>query len=423
EQSQKLKIRQSNGGYQELEWVTQKSVQGMIISQQQDHAYALRMAGLERPNVIAQFWQMAKTKNLQDFEKALSSLQLPMFNILYSDIKGNIFYLHNAIAPKRKAGNWQDWQKIQPGDSDENLWTEYHPYSTLPKLTNPKTGWLQNTNDPPWTSTFPSELDPKNYPPDLAGSSLVDAENIFRTQGSLKLLKDSSKLSLEDIIKDKFSSRLEISDRLLPLLIPAAKMLANPLGLEAAEVLKKWDRQANSDSRGMVLFMLWVSTLDTNRVFSKPWQEANPLDTPSGLADINTALAVLEGVAAQVKLLYGSLDVSWGEVATMQQGKYQLPASGASGKLGSFRVLNFATTADQKFRATFGDSYIAVIEFSDPIQAKTLMVYGNSSQPNSPHLGDQLSLYSKNQLRPVWRKKAEILEHLEAREVIPLNLP
>ncbi|MGL5035948.1 MAG: penicillin acylase family protein, partial [Microcystaceae cyanobacterium] len=45
EQSQKLKIRQSNGGYQELEWVTQKSVQGMIISQQQDHAYALRIAG------------------------------------------------------------------------------------------------------------------------------------------------------------------------------------------------------------------------------------------------------------------------------------------------------------------------------------------------------------------------------------------
>jgi len=29
------------------------------------------------------------------------------------------------------------------------------------------------------------------------------------------------------------------------------------------------------------------------------------------------------------------------------------------------------------------------------------MVYGNASQPNSAHVGDQLPLYAKNQLRPL----------------------
>ncbi len=418
EEKQVLKIRSQNGQEQVLEWVTQKSIQGMIISQQKDRAYALRIAGLERPGVVEQFWQMAKANNLSSFEKALRQLQLPMFNILYSDRGGNIAYWHNAIAPQRESGNWESWGKIQPGNTRQTLWTDYLSYEELPKLMNPKTGWLQNSNDPPWTSTFPMELNPKNYADDLAGPTLADAEDIFRTQRSLKMLLADSKMSLNQIIRDKFSSRLEMGDRLLPLLIPAAKMLANPLGLEAAEVLKKWDHQANADSRGAVLFMLWVSTISPEKVFSKPWQADKPLDTPTGLADINMALAVLEGVAAQVKLLYGSLNVTWGEVMTMKQGKYQFPASGAAGELGSFRVVEYLPTADQRFQAYFGDSFIAAIAFTKPLQAQTLMVYGNASQPNSPHVGDQLPLYAKNQLKPAWRDPSEILKHLEKREVL-----
>ncbi|MFM7575446.1 MAG: penicillin acylase family protein, partial [Microcystaceae cyanobacterium] len=242
EQKQILKIRSQNGQEQVLEWVTQKSIHGMIISQQKDRAYALRIAGLERPGVVEQFWQIAKANNLSSFEKALRQLQLPMFNILYSDRGGNIAYWYNAIAPKRESGNWKSWGKIQPGDTRQTLWTEYLNYEDLPKLINPKSGWLQNSNDPPWTSTFPMELNPNNYADDLAGSSLTAAEDIFRTQRSLKMLLAANKMSLDQMIRDKFSSRLEMADRLLPLLIPAAKMLANPLGLEAAEILKNWDR-------------------------------------------------------------------------------------------------------------------------------------------------------------------------------------
>jgi acyl-homoserine-lactone acylase len=81
-------------------------------------------------------------------------------------------------------------------------------------------------------------------------------------------------------------------------------------------------------------------------------------------------------------------------------------------------VLNFKTNSEQKYEVNFGDGYIAAIAFSDPIQAQTLLVYGNASQPQSPHLGDQLSLYGKNQLRPVWRQREEILAHLELQEVL-----
>ena len=64
-----------------------------------------------------------------------------------------------------------------------------------------------------------------------------------------------------------------------------------------------------------------------------------------------------------------------------------------------------------------GDSYVAAIEFGKKVRAKTLISYGNSSQPESPHVGDQLELFSKKELRPVWRTRKEIEANLEKREI------
>ena len=238
----------------------------------------------------------------------------------------------------------------------------------------------------------------------------------MRSQRSIELLNESAQLSLEDVINKKFSSKLLITDRLLDILISTSKALANPIGIEAAEVLEKWDRQTNADSRGAVLFMLWATTLESQGLFSKPWNPETPLDTPTGLADINTAVAVLEGTAAQVQLLYGSLDVPWGEVVRMRVGEQDIAARGAPGKLGSFQVLGLQATEDKKFQVVFGDSFMMAVEFSDPIKAQGLTVYGNATQPNSPHRGDQLTLYQQGKMRPIWRDRSRVEQHLELRE-------
>ncbi len=417
-QTKRLKIRQSDGKFIELAFSVQQSIHGPIVAQDSDRAYALRVAGLDRPRGFEQFWQMAQAKNLSEFETALKQLQIPLFNILYSDRQGQNFYIYNGLVPLRSTGDWQYWRGKIPGDTAATLWQDYLPYDKLPRLLNPPTGWLQNSNDPPWTSTFPPVLKAEDYPPYLAPPSLAYASDILRSQRSIKLLKDAEKLTLEDVIEKKFSSRLEMADRILEILIPTAKALANPIGIEAAEVLAKWDRQTNTNSRGAVLFYLWALTLESKEIFSKPWDAANPLTTPSGLADINTALAVLEGVAAQVNLLYGTLDVPWGEVVKLSYGKETLAASGGPGKLGSFRVLNLESTPDERFKAVFGDSFIAAVEFSNPIQAKVLTVYGNATQPNSSHVGDQLSLYAKGEMRSAWLTREEVEQHLELKEVL-----
>ncbi|ACB53954.1 putative 7-beta-(4-carbaxybutanamido)cephalosporanic acid acylase [Crocosphaera subtropica ATCC 51142] len=411
-----IKIRQPSGNFTELQIGIKRSIHGIIIEQQKDIGYALRVAGLDRSGSLEQLWNMGKAKNLNEFEISLKQLQLPLFNVIYADKKENIMYLFHGLIPIRSQGNWENWGGIIAGDTSETLWQNYHEYEQLPRLLNPKNGWLQNTNDPPWTSTDPPALKAEDFPPYFAPKYLGQVTDILRSQRSIELLNESDQLSLEDVINNKFSSKLLITDRLLDILISTTKALANPIGIEAAEVLEQWDRQTNPDSRGAVLFMLWATTLESKGLFSKPWNPENPLETPTGLADINTAVAVLEGIAAQVNLLYGSLDVPWGDVVRMRVGEQDVAARGGPGKLGSFQVLGIQAAPDKKFQVMSGDSFMMAVEFSDPIQAQGLTVYGNATQPDSSHRGDQLSLYQQGKMRPLWRDRSIIEQHLELRE-------
>jgi acyl-homoserine-lactone acylase len=56
------------------------------------------------------------------------------------------------------------------------------------------------------------------------------------------------------------------------------------------------------------------------------------------------------------------------------------------------------------------------VEFSNPVRAQALLSYGDSSQPDSPYQGDQLSLFAQKKLRSVWRSREEIEANLDFRE-------
>jgi acyl-homoserine-lactone acylase len=62
--------------------------------------------------------------------------------------------------------------------------------------------------------------------------------------------------------------------------------------------------------------------------------------------------------------------------------------------------------------AVGGDSFQAIIEFGDPLQAMASIGYGNASQENSPHRTDQAKFYSQKKLRQIWRSRSEIESNL-----------
>ena len=86
----------------------------------------------------------------------------------------------------------------------------------------------------------------------------------------------------------------------------------------------------------------------------------------------------------------------------------------ASDNLAVFRTLTFVQDDDLRFRPVHGDSFVAAIEFSDPVRAQVLLSYGNATQPHSTHIGDQLELFAEKQLRDAWLTRADIEANLES---------
>ncbi|NJM21305.1 MAG: acylase [Richelia sp. SM1_7_0] len=407
-----LKVKQNDGTLQEQPLVVKSSVHGPVVSEKDGKVTALRVVGLDQPGVLKQWWDMARSQNLAEFEKVLQRLQLPMFTVMYADRKGHIMHLFNGLVPVREEGDFADWQGVIPGDTSKRLWTKNHPYEDLPRVVDPQSGWLQNANDSPWTTTFPLAIQPEKYPPYMA-PRLMD----FRAQSSARMLDEDKKITFNEMVTYKHSTRMEFADRILDDLIPAARKYGSKLGQRAVNVLEKWDRQANASSKGAVLFAAWAEELDFDQAFSKPWSQDAPRTTPDGLANPQDAVKLLETVAAKVEKAYGKLDVAWGEVFRLKYGSVNLPGNGGDGYLGIFRVVNFAPSENAQFQPVAGDSYVAAIEFSTPVKAMALMSYGNSSQPGSAHSVDQLPLFARQQLRPVWRTRKDIEAHLESRQV------
>jgi acyl-homoserine-lactone acylase len=363
--------------------------------------------------MVGQTWRMLRAGSLGEFEGALARLQIPMFTVIYADRDGHIMHLFNGQVPKRSGGNWQTWAGIVPGDRSDNLWTEIHEYGDLPRVVDPPTGWLQNANDAPWTTTFPMPLRPDRYPAYMAPPPYL----AFRPQRSVRMLEEDPSISFDELVRYKHSTRAEAADHLLEDVIAAARARGTALASRAADVLELWDRNTDASSRGAVLFTEFFADFARQRLpFDQGWRADAPLATPDGLADPAATAGALETAAARVLQRWGTLDVAWGDVYRLREDSLDLPASGGPGGIGVFRVLGFDHAANGQEIATFGDSWVAAVEFGDSVRARALLSYGNASQPGSIHRDDQLPLLAGQRLRPVWRSRAAIEAHLELRE-------
>jgi hypothetical protein len=125
---------------------------------------------------------------------------------------------YNGILPKRKSGDLKYWAGVVPGDTSETMWTRYHTYDELPKVVDPLTGYVQNTNDPQWNAASPASLDPEKYPAYTAGRSIS-----FRNERSIRLMSEASGLTLDKFIALKHENYSELADRVLPDLLAAVE--------------------------------------------------------------------------------------------------------------------------------------------------------------------------------------------------------
>jgi acyl-homoserine-lactone acylase len=376
-----------------------KTVHGPVVWDKDGKILAMRTGGLDRPFLLEQYWKMAIAKNFAEYQAQVARLEVPTFNITYADKDGHVMYLFNGTLPKRAKGDLAYWAGVVPGDTSETLWTEYHSYGELPKTIDPPSGWVQNTNDPPWTSTLPA-LDRTKYP---AYTSAVDYT--MRSRSSLRMLSKDEKLTFAKMVDYKHSTHLEMADRMLDDLLAAAP------DSPAKRLLAAWDRNADNASPGAILFETFM------RGFRPEWKIAadpkDPLNTPMGLKNAAAGAMALDKAAAEVQKNFGKLDVAYGDVNRFKYRTADLPGNGADGALGAFRVVRYGPNRTP----VHGDTFVAVVEWQKTgPHADVLVSYGNSSQPGTKHDVDQLPLLSQKKLRQAWRLRKDVEKHLESKD-------
>lgn len=412
-----IKIKMADGSMTEKDVTLFGTIHGPIVKMTEDKALALRMPGFDRPYPAVQWWEMSIAQNFTEFETALKKVQIPFFNIMYADKEGNIFYMFNGQVPIRPKGDWNFWNTTIDGTKSELIWNDVHDYADLPKIKNPTSGWLQNANDPPWTSTFPNELDPADFP-----AYMAPIEMTFRPQRAARMVSEDDSITFEELQSYKVSTHLEMADRILDDLYEAIDAYGGPDALEAKTVLQNWDRNADSDSKGMALFYQWAWALNpyNQSIYAKQWNLKEARTTPDGLADPKAAVMALEGVVKKMKAGNIPLDIPWGQVYRIKYGSHDLPGNGADGSVGIFRVSwsEKGPQADGKTYIDGGDSWQSVIEFGDKVRAKVLMSYGNSTQEGSPHFGDQLELFAKKEMRDCLFYKEDVVKNIEKVETL-----
>lgn len=417
-EQQVIKVRQADGSLRDVPHTIRRSVHGPVFSDRRGVTVALRVAPAERPRMFEQFWRMGLARNLDEWRDAMRMQQLPIFHTMYADRDGHIMYVYNAAPPVRAHGDHAYWNGVIPGDRSELIaGSEIVPFDQLPQVLDPPAGWVQNSNDSPWTSTYPMQLDPAAFAPHIA----PPPRHTQRSQRGIRLLSEAGKISLAQLKEMKLSTRSEIADHFVDDLVTAARQHGTGKAREAAEILARWDRQGETTSDGTLLFLRFIqgAGADFQNIggYAVAADAREPLTTPRGFANPAQAAALLDREARRLEEEYDTLHVVWGDVIRLRRGLLDLPGNGIPGTLGGIRTIGTGPFVNGRAQIQGGDTFYAVIEFSKtgPPTGEALLGYGNWSRVGSKHVDDQLALASQKKMRPILRNRSVIEQNLETR--------
>jgi acyl-homoserine lactone acylase PvdQ len=86
-----------------------------------------------------------------------------------------------------------------------------------------------------------------------------------------------------------------------------------------------------------------------------------------------------------------------------------MPIAGAASAAGSVFVFHTEPWGSTGVRyGVHGNSFVKVIEFGPVARGRSLLVFGQSGDPDSPHFFDQAQLYSDREFKPAWFTREEV---------------
>ena len=342
---------------------------------------------------------------------------LPWVNTFAADREGNALYADASVVPHMNADKFVNGclllQAALLFDGSRSSCGWGQDAGAPPGIYAPakapwmmRTDYVGNSNDSYWL-TNPKAL--LSGPAPLGFSPLygrTGVEQTLRTRIGFRQMEDllaqRSKLTLADMQALAFSNRVYAAELVLPELLTACAALSNELSRQACNVLQAWDRRANVDSRGAVLFReFWSVASSIPNKWANPFNPADPVNTPNGVAPaaMPAMLAALRDAAVKLQSLGIPLDARLGDVQVEPRNGVRIPLHGGNGNQeGTYGSLTMRTglTANGYVGAHWGQSYIQTVGFDEqgPV-AQAMLTYGQSTDPKSPWYADQTQVYSR----------------------------
>ena len=370
---------------------------------------------------LIQSYTRTKTKDYQSFRRTMELQANSSNNTIFADSAGDIAYFHGNFIPKRDTGF--DWTKPVDGSNPATEWHGVLSLDETPHLLNPKSGWLYNCNNWPWSAAGPSSPKREDYPAyvETGGESA-------RGLHAIRVLQGTRDFTLDSLIAAAYDSYLTWFEKPIPALVKAWENAAddNPLKARLAdeiEVLRKWDLRWSSSSVATSLAVFWGEGVQ-RRLDIDARKTGLTADTVSAAAPQQ----LLESFAAASDRLateFGSWKTPWSEINRYQRlngdivqrfadSQPSIPVGFTSSRWGS--LASFAARAypgTKRWYGTSGNSFVAVVEFGDRVRAKAVTAGGESGHPSSPHFNDEATRYSTGNLREVYFYRSQLAGHTE----------
>ncbi|HWG52209.1 MAG TPA: penicillin acylase family protein [Gemmatimonadaceae bacterium] len=345
-------------------------------------------------------------------------------NTMYADAAGHIAYFHANFIPRRDTSF--DWTKPVDGSNPATDWGPVLSVDQSPHLLDPKSGWLYNSNNWPWSAAGPYSPKRSDFPRYVE----MGTEETPRGHHALRLLTGAKNVTMSSLTAMAFDSYLPAFAQMIPPLLkaydqlPASDTLRTALAEQIA-VLRPWDYRWGASSVPTSLAVFWGENVLRRVAHEARAAGASPMDFVANGASATELLRSLAEASARLTHDFGSWKTPWGNINRFQrlddaiashfddaQPSAPVPfTSSRWGSLASFGARPYPNT--KKWYGTSGNSFVAVVEFADSVRARAVTAGGESGDPASPHFRDEIARYASGNLGTVYFYRSQLKGHTE----------
>ncbi len=408
-------------GMAEKQFTLYRTHHGPVVRETDGKWVSVRL--MQEPiKALTQSYTRTKARDYKAFRQIMELQANSSNNTIFADADGNIAYFHGNFIPRRDTKF--DWTKPVDGSNPETEWKGLLPVAETPQLLNPKSGWLYNANNWPWSAAGASSPKKADYP-----AYVEKGGESARGLHAIRVLQDRKDFTLDRLLAAAFDSYLTWFDKPLPALLQAWEQTpaANPLKAKTAEqvgILRGWDRRWAVDSVPTSLAVFWGEEVRRRTAGGGRRGGTAADDAIAGLP-ADQLLQSLVAASDKLQADFGAWRTPWGEINRFQRltGDLVQPFNDAGpsipvgftsaqwGSLASFGARAYPGT--KKWYGTSGNSFVAVVEFGKTVRARAVTAGGESGHPGSPHFNDEAKRYATGDLREVYFYKAQLKGHTE----------